>query len=104
MIGPHFHGLVNAHHIADTFIKRKNRFIDHRQQNAIDDKGRKIFRHTRGLADIFDNLLGRFKGFIAGGNAANDFHQLHHRHRIHEMHADKLFRSVGRSRQTGNGN
>ena len=36
--------------IADAFIQRINRLVDHRQQDAVDDKGREIFRCRAGLA------------------------------------------------------
>ncbi len=38
-----FHGRIDRLDATDTFVQGLNRFIDHRQQNAIDDEGGKIF-------------------------------------------------------------
>ena len=81
--------------ISHTFIKRIDRLVDHRQQNAVDDEGRKILRHRDLLAELGDEFLGRVEGRVIGGNAADQFDQLHQRHRIHEVNADEALGPVG---------
>ena len=38
---------------------------------------------------------------VVGGDAAHQFDQLHHRHRVHEMNADEALRPVGRGGEPG---
>ena len=82
--------------VADALIERVDRLVDHRQQDAVDDEGGKILRHRDLLAELGDELLGRFEGGVVGGDAADHLDQLHQRHRIHEMNADEALRPVGR--------
>ncbi len=96
------HRLVDGLDIADALIERVDRLVDHRQQNAVDDEGGEILRHRDLLAELGDELLGRFEGGVIGGDAADHLDQFHQRHRIHEMDADEALRPVGRGGQPGN--
>ena len=84
---------------ADAFVQRVDRLVDHRQQDAVDDEGRKILRHRYLLAELVDERLCGLEGRVLGRDAADQFDQLHHRHRIHEMNADEFLRPVGRRRE-----
>ncbi len=94
------HGIIDGPDIADAFVKRIDRLVDHRQQNAVDDEGREIF----GTCRVFAQFLGQFMngaiGRLVRGNAADQFDQLHQRHRIHEVHAHEFRRAVGIGSQT----
>ncbi|WP_264830021.1 hypothetical protein, partial [Klebsiella aerogenes] len=66
-----------------------DRLVDHRQQDAVDDEGREVLRHRRGLAELGDEALGRLVGRVLGRDAADQLHELHRRHRVHEVDADE---------------
>ena len=53
------------------------------------------------LSSVADEGLGGLEGLVLGGDAAHQLDQLHHRHRVHEMHADEALRPVGLPRQAG---
>ena len=91
------HRGVDRLDVPDALIERVDRLVDHRQQDAVDDEGREIFRNRDRLVEGADELLGGFERLVVGRDAANDLHQLHQRHRIHEMNADEAFGPVGRS-------
>ena len=95
MMGAEPHRRVDRLDVADAFIERVDRLVDHRQQDAVDDEGRKIFRDRDLLAELGDELLGGLEGRVVGGDAADDLDQFHQRHRIHEMNADEALRPVG---------
>src|SRR5215211_3635805 len=88
------HGSVDRLDIADSFIERIDRLVDHREQNAIDDKGGKIFGDRDRFAELGHELFGGLESRIAGGNAADQLDQFHQRYRIHEMNTDETLRSV----------
>jgi len=95
MIGAQAHRRIDRLDGADAFVKRVDRFVDHRQQDTVDDKGRKIFGDGDSLAKPAAKFLRRLKSFVLGGDAANKLDELHARHRIHEMNADEAFRPAG---------
>ena len=101
VVGPQFHRTVNRHHVADTFIQRIDGLIDHRHQQSVDDKSRKIFCAGRGFAQIFNYLLTGPKGWLVCGDAPDQFDQLHHRHRVHKVKPHEFLGSVGAAGQTG---
>ena len=71
---------------------------------GIDDEGGKIFRHRDGLAHPLGKRADLLIGLFVRTEAADDFHQVHHRNRIHEMHADETFGPVRRCGQPCNRN
>src|SRR5262245_10202892 len=102
MMSTKSHGDVDAFDRAYAFIERIDRLVDHREQDPVYDEGREILRDGRGLAKLCDERLRRLESLILGGDAADQFHEFHHRNRIHEMDADELLRSVGGSRKSRN--
>ena len=101
VIGPELHRLVDGLHVAHAFIERVDRLVDHRHQDAVHDEGGEVLGGGRGLADPVDDGLAGGKGFLVRGDAADQFHQLHHRNRVHEVEAHELFGPVGAAGQTG---
>src|SRR5216683_6909577 len=64
LIGAQLHRSINVGDTADSLIERIDRFIDHREQNAIYDKARKIFRGHRAFAELSGKPLSGFVGFL----------------------------------------
>ena len=94
MVGTQTHRRIDGIDGTHAFIQRVNRLIDHRQQNAIDDKGRKIFRYRNRLAKAGDKGPRRFKGRVFRRNTADQLDELHLRHRIHKVNTDKAIRTI----------
>ena len=61
MVGAQPHSGIDGIHIAHAFIERIDRFVDHRQQDAVDDEGREVFGIGRvlPLALRFPEPIGR---------------------------------------------
>ena len=95
MVGAEPHGGVDRFDVPDPLIERVDRLVDHRQQDAVHDERREVLRHRDGLAELGDKGLARLERRIVGGNAADQFDQLHQRHRIHKMNPDEALRPVG---------
>jgi hypothetical protein len=49
VVGAELHGGVDGIDRADAFVKRVDRLVDHRQQDAVDDEGREILGDRHGL-------------------------------------------------------
>jgi 3-hydroxybutyryl-CoA dehydrogenase len=62
MMGTEPHGGIDCLDRADAFVEGIDRLIDHRQQDAVDDKGRIVFGDRDRLADPGDERLRRFVG------------------------------------------
>ena len=58
-------------------------------------KAGKVLRDRHGLAELGDQLAGGVEGRVLCRDAADQFDELHARHRIHEMDADEMLRPVG---------
>src|SRR5262249_32050944 len=58
------HGGVDGIDRAYPLIKRVDRLIDHRQQDAVDDEGREILRDCIFLAELGNESLGGFVGGV----------------------------------------
>src|SRR5262245_2020248 len=101
MVGTELHAGVDRLDIADTFVQRIDRFVDHGQQDAIDDEGREVLGIHRLLVEPHHHLAHRAESLLLRGNAADQLDQAHHRHGIHEMHAHELAGPVGHRRQPG---
>ena len=104
MVGAELQRDVDILHRADAFMQRVDRFVDHRQQDAVDDKGREILGDDRRLAEPVGQALDDLVGRVVGGDAGDQFDQLHDRHRVHEMHAYEFFRAVRGRAQPGDRN
>jgi hypothetical protein len=104
VVRPKAHGDVDRANRTDTFIERVNSFVDHWQEDSVDDKGWKILCGGCGLAKLFGESLNLKVGRCLGRNTTNQLDQLHHRDRIHEVHAHESARPVGDGSQSGYGN
>ena len=100
MVHAQLHYCVDVLTLADPMIETEDRLVDHRQQNPIGDKPWEIIRLRRCLAETFSENLGCLVGLVRGGKATDNLHKLHHRDRIHKMHADNLVGSFGPGRNS----
>ncbi len=64
------HGCINGIHRADTFVKNVDGFVDHRQQDAVNDEGREIFRDSQGLVEAGNEFARTFEGGVLGRDTA----------------------------------
>src|SRR5262249_26964829 len=90
------HRVVDVHNRADALFERPNRIEHVRHQQTIHDESGFVsgahgnFAQLRAEGDrIFVNLR-------VGEDGAHDFDQLHDRHRIEKVHADKALLTRGR--------
>jgi hypothetical protein len=88
MIGAEDQHLVDVLGRGEPLIDAVDRFVDHRDQHAVDDEAVAVLRHMRGLADPARQIGDARAHRLAGLQGADDPHQLHHRHRIEEVHPD----------------
>ena len=104
VVRPELERVINARHRANALIKRINRLVDHRHQNAVHDEGGEVFGAGCGFAEPFHNSGQRFIGFLIGGDAANKLDQLHDRHGVHEVEPHEAFGPIGGRSQPCDGN
>src|ERR1700676_1687476 len=95
LIGSELHRGVDIRDPADSFVHRVNRFVNHREQHAIDDESREILRGNRSLAEVLGEDAGLLKSRLRGRESADNFDQLHRWHRVHEMHPDDAVSARG---------
>ncbi len=95
VIGAQFHRAVDGLHRSHAFIQGINRLVDHWHEDAVYDEGREIFGRGGGFAEAVHHGFAGVEGFGVCGDAADQFDQLHHRDRVHEMEAHEFFRAVG---------
>src|SRR6185312_14241195 len=58
--------IVKRVHIADAFIQRIDRLVDHRQQDAVDDEGREVLGIDRLLVELDHHVAHRAEGLLLG--------------------------------------
>src|SRR3546814_3975351 len=76
MIGAEPHGGIDGAHRADALVERVDRLVDHRQQDAVHDESREVFRRRGGLAELLGKLAHRLEGRLVGGDAADQLDEL----------------------------
>src|SRR5205807_106159 len=76
----------------NAFVKGENRFINHRHQDAIRNKTRRIVTVQRRLSKFVSEPANLFISFIGGSKATDYFDQLHDWNRIHEVQANDFIR------------
>ena len=94
VIGAELHGVVDRGDIADAFIERIAGLVDHRDQDAIDDKGGEVFGGGGCLTELFDHGEAALICLVISGDAADQLDQLHERNRVHKVKAHELFGAV----------
>ncbi len=98
-----FHDLVDTHEV-DARADQTRKAAEIRKQHAIDQKARAIVDHDRVLAHFLGVGNGGGHRLFAGMFTADDFDQRHHVHRVEEMHADEILRTLERLGQQRNRN
>ena len=79
-------------------------FVDHRHQNPICHETRVVVHLHRHLAQLCTQRHDLLADGVAGRIATDDFDELHHRHRIHEVHSNHFVRTLGRRGNLRDGN
>jgi len=74
-----------------------------REQHAVDQEPRAIVDHDRALAHLLGVGDGGGNGGFAGLLAADNLNQRHHVHRVEEVHAAEVFRTLERLGQVADG-
>ena len=85
MIATELHSLVDVLSACIPLCEHEERFIDHWQQNAIDDEARRAFDGDGRLAELPRKRHSCVIGRIAGLQPAHDLDERHDRHGIEEM-------------------
>jgi hypothetical protein len=85
---PSFMTLSMASRSATPFHQAVDRLVDHGHQHAVADEAGVVLHRDRVLPSSCAGLRHELERGRAGGLAADDLDQLHHRHRVHEVHAD----------------
>ena len=55
LIGAELHRLIDVRGRGDALVQNKNRFVDHRHENAIDREARHVFDRHESFAEFFGN-------------------------------------------------
>ncbi|MEN9719012.1 MAG: hypothetical protein RIQ99_1890 [Pseudomonadota bacterium] len=76
--------------------QHEHRFVDHRQENAVDDKAGFVFGLHHLLVQAFGKGAGAGHGIGTGRQPGDHFDQAHHRHRVEKVQADEA-RRIGRT-------
>src|SRR5690606_3903131 len=87
------HDLVDAHEV-DTEAQQLGEAAEVREQHAVNQEARAVVDHDRVLAHLLGIGHGGGNGHVAGLLATNDLNQRHHVHRVEEVHADEVFRTL----------
>ena len=87
MVEPQLATLIDVGDAAHALAQHEHRFVQHRQQDAIDDEAGRVERMDHRLADLPGKGFHRGHRLGRGGKAANDLHQHHDRHGVEEMDA-----------------
>src|SRR6195952_1166646 len=98
-----FHDLVDAHEV-HTGADQLGETAEVREQHAIDQEARAVVDDDRVLAHFLGVGNGGGNGQFAGLLATDHFNQRHHVHRVEEVHADEVFRTLEGLGQQGDGN
>ena len=88
MVGAQHHGIINALNGGNAFGIDADSFVDHGDEDAVNNETGSFFDLYGGFADVFRDLLDGFYHLSGGIQAGDDFDQLHNRSGIEEMHAD----------------
>src|SRR5690606_23886130 len=87
------HDLVDAHEV-HTGADQLGEAAEVREQYAVDQEARAVVDHDRVLAHLLGVGHGGGNGLFAGLLAPDHFHQRHHVHRVEEVHADEVLRTL----------
>ena len=93
MVHAELHDAVVGSQVYLRFHDAEDSFVDHRHQYPVGNESGQILAVNRYLfhKTLVDSLARKVS--LAVAMSPNHFHQIHHRHRIHEVHADNFVRS-----------
>ncbi len=88
MVAAKLHSCVDAGDIRNAGVFNIDCFVDHRDQDPVDDKACSLIDLYRDLAQIFGDLVNLVNILCGSIDAGNNLDKLHHGSGIEEMHAD----------------
>src|SRR5690606_37219788 len=97
-----FHHLVSADEV-HTVSDGTGEAAEIREQDAVDQEAWAIVDHDRALTHFLGVSNGGGDRGFAGLLATDHFHQRHHVHRVEEVHAAEVFRTLERLGQQADG-
>src|SRR6516164_3817591 len=103
MIATELHSFVDVLSARISFRKDEEGFVDHRQENAIDDESRCAFDGDGRLTKLPGQRRSCVVGSITGLQPTHYLDQWHDGDRIEEMQADESLGMRDRGRKLGNG-
>ena len=89
MVGTQLHSGVDAGDIGNAFHLDESSFVDHGDQDAVDDEACSLIDLNRLLADGNRDLLDLLNGLSGSVAACDDLDQLHAVCGVKEVHADQ---------------
>src|SRR5690606_20526812 len=96
------HDLVDADEV-DAQFQQLGEATEVREQHAVHQEAGAVVHHDRVLAHLLGVGNGGGNRHITGLLAADHFHQRHHVHRVEEVHADEVLRTLQGLRQVADG-
>merc|ERR1719453_2083464 len=100
MICTKLHHLIDIRGCSNTFKHCENSFVYHRYQDPVAHKARRINAWNWSLSDLLGQLDQLLHSFISSLQPTDNFHKLHHGHRIEEVPASKMLLTVSRKETT----
>src|SRR6267378_4191929 len=88
MIHAELHHLIDRLRCSDAFVHTKDRFVDHRHQDAVRHEPGRVVDHDGRLPQRLDDFDGSFYGVVRRLWSTYYLDEFHDRHRIHKIHPD----------------
>ena len=100
MGGTQLHGVIDGFRRGGAFLHDKRGLIDHRHQQTVHGKARRIAHRHSGFAQRLGQRFDALYGGIRGLLGADHLDQLEYRHRVEEVHAYHPLRALADRRQS----
>ena len=88
MVRAEHHGLVDVLDGGDAGLNEADGFVDHGDEDLVDDEAGSLGDLDRLLADLLGELVDEIEGLLRGVRAADDLNELHAGNGIEEVHTD----------------
>ena len=89
MVGTQLHSGVDAGDIGNAFHLDESSFVDHGDQDAVDNKASSLVDLNGGLADFNADLFDGLNSLGGGVHACNDLDELHTVSGVEEVHTNQ---------------
>ena len=88
MVGTQLHSGVDAGNVRNAFHLDESSFVDHGDQDAVDNKASSLVDLNGGLADLNADLLDGLDGLGGSVHTGDDLDELHAVSGVEEVHTD----------------